>query len=248
VSAMVDPARIVIATPVLGSPDNASVAWSYHIGVRALERCGAIMLMGDLAFSDDITRARSRQTWAALQRDGWDWLLFWDSDVAGTAEIACRMIERAEENGHTWVGAAYPRKRLPPMLPYRPLQEHLDAGQLTVVRDCIEVEGVGLGFTIVRRSTLEAMVSHYADELWFTDTHDLNNVHETIDIFDTMRTPVTEVNGRRFREKLSEDYAACRRWRQMGGRVQMYVGKGAPLPHVGTHAFVAEVADLGRLR
>jgi hypothetical protein len=239
--------RLLIATPLLGGPDNASVAYSYHVAVRQLERAGAVILPGELSFSDDIMRARSRCVWYALTRDTWDWLLFWDADNAPSDPgLVPRMIARADEDDHGWIGAAYPRKRLPPAIPYRPMLDQVRGGQIAIVRDCVEVEGIGLGFTLIRRSCLARMVEHYADELWFSDTNN-PDCPEVVDVFNGHFTETTTRGGRRFREKLGEDYAACARWRAIGGKVQMFVGEGAPIYHVGAHRFTAAREDIGRL-
>lgn len=245
---MPDARRVLIASPTLGHPDSAMVAYGYHVSVREVERAGSIILAGEISFADDIMRARSRCVWSALSRPSWDWLCFWDSDqpVKDTRVIP-RMIERAEEDSHWWIGAAYSRKRLPAAFPYRPLRAHIEEGRIPIVRDCVEVEGLGLGLTLIRRETLAAMVDHYREELWFTDSHDPKNIHETVDLFQGMFTPTQFRDGVRFREKLGEDYAACWRWRAMGGRVQMFVGEGSPIDHVGLHRFTATKEDMARV-
>jgi hypothetical protein len=220
------------------------VTWGYHVAVRQLERSGAVILPAELCFSDDLARARSRCVRVALERDDWDWLLFWDDDVVpADTSIVPRMIARADADRHDWIGAPYPRKRIPAQFPYKPLASSIDNGRIIVVNDCIEVELLAIGFTLIRRRSLAMMVMNYSDE-WFTDSHERGEVKETIGIFRQIMTPITHVNGRRFRELYSEDYSACYRWRQMGGKVQMFVGDGAPLAHVGGHVFLGAREDI----
>ncbi len=243
-----DPHKLIIATPLLGHPDSASVSYGYHTAIRRLERAGSIVLPnGELTFTDDIMRGRSRCVRYALSRPACEWLLFWDSDTNANDAIIPSMLARAEADGHMWMGASYPRKRLPPAVPFRPLPEHMRAGRLEIDKDCIEVAALGLGLTIIHRTCLERMTAHYREELWFSDTHDPGHVVETVDLFNAMFTPETTRGGERFREKLGEDYAACYRWRAIGGKVQMYIGEGTPVAHVGPHTFTATNADLCRL-
>lgn len=245
-----NPARILIATPLDGTPETAHVSYAFHRAVAQLERAGAVVVPSQLMFADDLARGRSRCVWHALQRaQEWDWILWFDEDVVvRDATIVPRMIKCAEEDGHLVIGAPYPRKRIEAMFPYKPMQAQLDAGKIEVVRDCVDVEFLAFGFMLTHRKCLEKMVAHYADE-WFFDSRLDGPAHETVALFrQVMTETVTLPDGRRHRDLLGEDYSFCWRWRQMGGKVQMYVGNGSPLGHVGGHVFTGEWADLGRVR
>lgn len=238
--------RLVIATPIYGTPETATVHAGYHHAVRALERRGAEIIPHEIMFSDDICRARARCVDYALRR-GFDWLMFWDSDVfPRDPSIVARMLERATVDGHHWLGAPYPRKRMPAMFPYRELP---GKAALEVVRDCAEVEALAIGFTLISQWCLQKMWNHYRSTLWFSDWRGSPDgafePRELVDLFDFMREPERQVAGHRFREKLSEDYAACVRWRALGGKIQMYVGDGAPVAHIGSHVYTGRRDELG---
>lgn len=244
-----NPKRIVIATPTDGDPKTAVVTHGYHQAVRQLERAGAVIIPSEVCFSDDLARARSRCVWYCLQNPAWDWLLFWDDDVVPQdTSIIPRMIEVAEADDHWMIAAPYPRKRIPAQFPYKPLDEHLNSGDMVVKNDCIEVEFIACGFMLIRRKCLDHMCAYYEEQEWFTDVHDVKNIHETVALFRQVMTPETALMGRRFRELYSEDYSFCYRWRRMGGKIQMYVGPGSPLGHVGGHMFVGERNEIGRVR
>lgn len=242
--------HILITTPVdcSGDPRAAHVTLGYHIAVRALERAGALRLPDEIYFADDLARGRSRAVWyAATQCEEWDYLLHWDDDVIPNAPAA--LVKRMVETGFDVVGAPYPRKRNPLKFPYVPL------GQRTpVVRDCAEVKRLAFGFMLTSRACIDAMLTAYADE-WFTDEFDQDFPHETIALFKQLHTEETErdviVDGVkykrspvRYRELLPEDFSFCERWRAIGGKVQMYVGEGAPVGHVGGFVFQGEEKDL----
>ncbi len=245
--------RILIATPLDGNQHTAYVSAGYHHAVRQLERAGAVTIPSTLCFQDDLARARSRCVWYALQRGGFDYLLFWDDDVVPSdMTIVPRMIARAEADGHEVIGAPYPRKRILATFPYKPLAAQLEAGRIAVKNDCIEVEFMGIGFCLISASCLEKMVAHYADE-WWLDSHDGADLHETIALFKQVHTdeiliPDGKGGTLRHRDLLSEDYSFMHRWRAMGGKVHMYVGEGAPLGHVGGHVFTGGRDELGRVR
>lgn len=243
---MSDPTRLIIATPTDGAPPFATVTWGYHNAVRQLERAGANIIPSEVCFADDLARARSRCVWWALQRD-FDWLLFWDDDVVPKdTGIIPDMIDAAVRGRHSWLGAPYPRKRIPAAFPYKPLP---GATRMPVVDGCVEVELLAIGFTLISRECLALMVGHYREADWFTDGHDADNPHETVGIFKQVTTAtVTRPDGSRFRELYSEDYSACSRWRAMAGRIQMYVGPGSPVAHVGMHSFEGMPSELGNAR
>jgi hypothetical protein len=232
--------RLIIATPVDGTPTTGFVSCAYHNAVNRLYRAGAVSVPSELMFSDDIVRARSRAAWFALQRPGWEWMLWIDNDTAFDDAIVGRMIHLALTDGHEFIAAPYPRKRIPAAFPYKPLDENIAAGRQPVVNDCMEVDYIGFGFVLLARSCLEKMTAHYYEEDWFLDERGSDAPHPTVGLFKQVLTSK--------RELLSEDYSFCHRWRAMGGKVQMYVGEGAPLGHVGTHVFVGDRQELGSFR
>ncbi len=247
-----DATKLIICTPVDGNPHTATVSYSYHNAVRQLERAGAVVIPSEVCFSDDLSRARSRAVWYALQKPDWSWLLFWDEDVVvPDVTIIPRMLERAVFDGHDMIAAPYPRKRSPIDFPYKPLPASLESGRMEVKNDCVEVDLVAAGFLLVSRECLETMCDAYSND-WFTDAHDASNVHETVALFKQVHTDETKIadgkgGSMRFRELYSEDYSFCWRWRKIGGKIQMYTGPGAPLGHVGGFVYTGTGAELGQV-
>ena len=234
--------RLLIATPVDGNARTGSVCAAYHRAVLALQRMGDTAPLS-LIFNDDIVRARSQAVHFALKREDWDYVLWIDSDTVFDPEIVPRMLA----TGHPVVGAPYPRKRIPARFPYKPLDESLQSGGFNIVRDCIEVDYLGFGFMLTSRKALQSMVDWYREEDWYTLQHPDGDLEDVVGLFKQIVVPRTSPSGRKARDLLSEDYSFCHRWRAIGGKVQMYVGEGAPLGHVGLHEYTAELADLARL-
>lgn len=240
-------ARLLIATPVDGLATTARVTWGYHQAVRQFERAGAVIIGAESSFADDISRARSRIACSAVERPGWDWLLWWDDDVVPQDTT---IVQRMLECGHDWVGAPYPRKRIPAAFPYRPLRADRTSGRLPVVNGCIEVQDLSIGFTLQSRKCLEDMIKHYDATEWWIEGDGVGGWRREVGIFRQVRTaPEMVPDGKggtmEFCELMSEDYSACWRWRQMGGKIQMYVGPGAPVNHVGMHSFKGEIREIG---
>ena len=228
--------RIIIATPLDGTPQTGFVSAAYHSAVVRLHQAGAISVPFTLMFSDDIVRARSRAVWYALQREDWDYMLWIDSDTAFDDAIVPRMVKIAEARKIGFIAAPYPRKRIPAKFPYRPLASDMVTGRLPVVDQCIEIEMIGAGFMLHSREMLSKMTEVYAHDS-FLDRHDESAPHDTVALFGMLKTDAGEL--------LSEDYSFCRRWRLIGGKIYMYVGEGSPLGHVGSHVFTGTQAELG---
>lgn len=73
----------------------------------------------------------------------------------------------------------------------------------------VEMQHIGLGFTLIRRRVLEALLNRYADGI-FEFVHSGDHV-------------------------IGEDQVFSKKWRDMGGRIWMHTG--VCLGHVGLHIF-----------
>lgn len=237
--------RIIIATPVDGRPENATVTHAYHTCVRRLERAGAIILSADLTFCQDLVKARSVAAYTALQREDWDWVLWWDEDVlVPDTAIVPRMLAIAEAHGYEFIGAPYPMKRSRVQFPYKPL--HVES---KVENECIEVEHMGFGFVLTSRKCLARMTEAFASE-WFS-AGPPTEPYRVVALFKQIHAQemAVEIAGKpiTIRELFGEDFSFCHRLRHIGGRVMMYVGPGAPLAHVGGHVYTGKREELGNV-
>jgi hypothetical protein len=84
------------------------------------------------------------------------------------------------------------------------------------------------GFMLIKRSVIEQMYARYTPELKCVNDHINRDFDEYCAIFDCMIDP----ESRRY---LSEDYAFCRRWQMMGGKI--YADVTTTLGHVGNLRF-----------
>jgi hypothetical protein len=214
--------------------------------VRLAEQ-GAQAIPESLFFADDLVRARSRAVSYALERKAWDWVLWWDDDVAPQdVSIVQRMVETAQRHGYDMLGAPYPRKRIPAKFPYKPIQQ-----QSPIVNDCVEVDLLAFGFMLTSRHCLQYMSDSY-DDIWFSDRHDDGPFRRIPALFSLVHGPeyvALNESGESvlLRDLYSEDYSFCRRWRDIGGKVHMYVGNHTPLAHIGSCAYLGSKAELGNV-
>ena len=85
---------------------------------------------------------------------------------------------------------------------------------------------------MIRRSALQKMQDHYREQLrYVNDIGFYNNncrPEHCVAIFDTLIDPIS-------RRYLSEDYAFCKRWRDIGGEV--FANMNHRLVHTGAASF-----------
>lgn len=92
---------------------------------------------------------------------------------------------------------------------------------------------VPFGFALIKREVFEKMTAYYKDSLrydmdWEASGDRPASHEEHVGLFHTIL---------RDRVYQNEDVAFCRRWKEMGGRLHLYVGDGAPLEHIGYTSF-----------
>ena len=225
------PIRILIATPVRAADHMcASVTVGYADGVRKLSRVMPVeMLDTTITYGCDVVRARNRLAAIAL-RDfpRCTHVLWWDDDQwPDDPRIVLAMLATGE---HV-IGAAYTRKRFP----VRWVHQLLDGKEQ--VGDVLEVRSIGFGFTITSMHSLRKLseaakiprlVPIKIGEEWstemrpdvyteFTDLKVANIFGHLYDRLDMAGDPTDSV-------LLSEDFAFCKRWRDLGERVTLLCG------------------------
>ena len=243
--------KILIATPVYGSPDAASVSVAYHEALLSMARSGQIQIAPHMMWlGEDLVRVRCRCLKYFLDQTDCTHLLFWDSDVGGSDPTGARaccalalMGMLAEDVD--LIGATYPRKRilwdqvrtLGAAHAYSWPLRRMDPGtDVEFVGRKARVAGVPFGFALIKRACAVAVARHCVDQdLVFVDWYD---DHEFL-------TPLAfQLLVGNKHELLSEDNSFCQRAMDAGLSVWLYVGPGAPLDHVGPMRFCGDSKGL----
>jgi hypothetical protein len=203
-----------------------------------------------------ITRARN--TLVQLFMDGdYTHLLFIDADLAFNPEAVIRMLEYDKDV----VTGIYPRKTIDWTKVKKRLKDNPDMSEdellaaslqynlnvanpekIMLEKGFIEVMDGPTGFMMIKREVFERMANVYPDLKFIPDQH-INQSHETefdyhktsdwnYAFFDTM----IESKSKRY---LSEDYAFCRLWQNMGGKIYADIISG--MTHYGNYAFKGNV-------
>lgn len=232
---------VYLATPCYG----ALVHTVYmNAVIRLIGACAAqgVGLHVDLMGGDAlITRARSRLTAQFLAHPQATHLLFCDADIGFAPENVFRLLEADKE----MIGAVYPLKTIDWDKARKAMQRGVADVQASalgyVVRflpnanNSVEVNDgfaqvayAGTGFLMIKRQAVQRIVDAYPETRARMGDMADPLATEAAMIFDTMIEPET-------RQYLSEDYAFCRRWRDLGGEI--WADFQARLTHVGPAAY-----------
>ena len=211
------PVRLCIGTPMYGG----QAFDGYQSGMFDLQaECGQRgIALGQIIIRNesDIRRGRNNVLHRFLHSDATH-LLFVDADITFAARDALRVVAHCQANPDAIVGATYRRKTLDRHdYAFIPMPH----GTPVLAAELVEVIALPGGFMCIPRRIAERMAgAHHAE--WYTDSN-LQGAR-VIDL----AAPIIDEHHVYW----SEDYALCRRWRALGGRVLL--DPNIELGHTGT--------------
>jgi hypothetical protein len=247
---MTERIHLVVATPCFGGQVSCIYASSIFHLQSAVRSKSNINLKVELRDGDAlITRARANLMTLFLDDPTTTHFLFVDADIGFTPDQVFRLIE----SGADVVAGAYPIKRVNwdkakraieaqrPNVPSAALDYVLeinDPDHVAVVNGFTRVRYAGTGFLMIRRPVFEKMCAHPAyASLQFFREHSLDPLAGSLNrfaLFECMIDPNT-------RTYLSEDFAFCKRWTDIGGEI--WLDLQSRLDHVGPSVFHGDVSS-----
>ena len=165
-----------------------------------------------------ISLGRSIMLNRALKDPNWTHILWIDADLRFEPQYIHSMLIDDQDI----IGGFYPKKGLPIDFASSPAPGGEDTEHL------FETTFVATGFMMIKREVVNAMVEHYREELGFYYQGTEDAVHLFHPIID-------EDLNKLF---LTEDYAFCKRARDIG--FKCYMSKRFELPHIGVFEYSAE--------
>jgi len=242
---MSDRPSIFLATPCYGGLAHIHFMQSV-LALQAACIARGVGLQVELGGGDALI-PRARATMAAKFLAGpHTHLLFVDADIGFSPDQVFRLLEADRD----LVGGVYPTKRIDwdkvRAAAQAGLKDLMAASVGYVVRflpsatNSVELDDqgfgpvayVGTGFMLVKRRAVQAMADAHPELA--AGMHDMGGGEPVVMMFETMIEPETG-------EYLSEDYAFCRRWRDLGG--QVFADFGTRLAHVGHAVYVGSLMD-----
>lgn len=196
-----------------------------------------------------ITRGRNNIVQEFLAREQLTHLFWIDSDISFDSSAVFRLLlaNRDVAAGvYPMKNNNWPREGLPKDMtqeefeiryaqyPFNPiLHGAAPVGPYADAHGFVEVAEAPTGFMVIKRDVFTRMMRHYPNLNYTPDGppgHPRAHLHWLF--FDCMVDP----DSRRY---LSEDYAFCRRWRDMGGKI--WVDSNSKLMHQGQHLFKGDL-------
>jgi len=237
--------NLVVATPCFGGQISALYATSLFKLQASLRSYSGVSLK--VLFKDGdalITRARASLVSQFLDDPEATHLLFIDADIGFAPEQVVRLLGC----GADMCAAVYPIKRIdwertkttlaagraaPAALNY--VFEVEDANAVVEKGGFIKVRYAGTGFLMIQRSALERMCAQYP-QLKYRRDHSLDAATESNNRFALFESVIAEDGT-----YLSEDFAFCKRWIDIGGEI--WADLGSKLAHVGPMTFHGDLAS-----
>lgn len=186
-----------------------------------------------------VHRARNVSVGRFVQKSEAELFMFVDADVHFDPESVIRLIECE----HDISVACYPKKivmweqaancvkqgitNVNPAMAASSLVVNFGAPNRPVVNGFVEILDGPTGFMVIKRDVFTRLEKQFPD-LWCKNDHQNRDFDEYHACFDCMIDP----QSKRY---LSEDYAFCRRWQQIGGSI--YADINTTLGHVGNLPF-----------
>jgi hypothetical protein len=193
-----------------------------------------------------ITRARASLVSQFLDDPAATHLLFIDADIGFEPEQVLRLIEC----GVDMCAAIYPIKRIdwdkvkstiaagrpdPASAALKYVFEVDNPNAVTARDGFVRVRYAGTGFLMVRREALARMCAHYS-QLKFKRDHSLDAASTSDNRFALFECMIADD-----RTYLSEDFAFCKRWTDIGGEI--WADVNSRLIHVGPAAFAGDLSS-----
>jgi len=230
--------KLMVSTPCYGGV----CLQHYAESIMKLQRTCAMnkihMLLDTTENESLVHRARNIAVARFYQKTDCTHFMFIDADIHFDPESVIRLIK----SDHDVAVAPYPKKTImwdqaeqaikdgdtrDPNKIVSSLVLNFKYSNTPVVNGFAEVLDGPTGFMLIKRSVFTNMFEAYPELLCVND-HQNRDLETYYAVFDCMIDPETK-------RYLSEDYAFCRRWQRMGGKI--YADISTTLGHVGNIRF-----------
>lgn len=190
-----------------------------------------------------VHRARNVSVGRFMQKTDADYFMFIDADVHFDPQSVLKLLG----SGHDLSVACYPKKTImwdqaaegirngddrPMHFLTSSLVVNFGRQRLQVDNEFIEILDGPTGFMLIKREVFKKLEDAFP-ELWCVNDHANRDIEKYHACFDCMIDP----DSKRY---LSEDYAFCRRWQKVGGKIYAHIH--TTLGHVGNMMFCGSMS------
>lgn len=236
---------LFVSTPCYGGICLQGYAESMLRLQRTCAQRGIQMMLDTTENESLVHRARNLSVARFYQKTQATHFMFIDADIHFDPESVVRLIE----SDHDVAVACYPKK----CVMWEQAESQVKTGDTTkdlarvssslvmnfkyqqtqILNGFAEVLDGPTGFMLIKREVFTKMFEHYP-ELTCVNDHQNKDLDKYCAVFDCMIDPVS-------RRYLSEDYAFCRRWQQMGGKI--FADCLTVLGHIGNIRFQGSMEE-----
>jgi hypothetical protein len=237
---MSKPVHLFIATPCYGGLIHQRYMQCTYLLMQYGAAHGIRVQLELLGRESMITRARNMLV-SQFMDSGATHLFFIDADTGFEIQQVLRMLAFDQDV----VAGMYPLKLIDwneEALARAQAGEPLDYAAIRFVgtpssplkRDgaFVEADYAGTGFMMIKREVIARMFESYP-QLKYKCAHNCTDVYLSENQYALFDGIIDEDS----REYLSEDYAFCKRWRKIGGKI--WLDTESRLVHIGNHEFYA---------
>ena len=243
---------VMIATPCYGGQLTEGYLHGLLSTTAKAANKGIQIHLNTMGNESLVTRARNTLVTQFLDFDEkepekFTHLLFIDSDIGFRAENVFRLIE----SGYDVCAGIYPRKSIDwksiPKFIKETGEENLEQKALgynlnfakplviKVKNGFTDVLDAATGFMCIKKEVFYKMKKEFSN-LKYTSDQIINNERFSSQNCYAFFDCIIDEKSNRY---LSEDYAFCRLWQKIGGKI--YADVNTPLTHYGTHPFAGHV-------
>ncbi|MBL9071458.1 MAG: glycosyltransferase [Sphingopyxis sp.] len=252
--------RLMVATPIYEGAQGTYVRALLDLALRA-QAAGMPVRFEFILYQPSISRARNLLSAMFLQSDCTH-LLFIDADIDFSPDDVFSLIRAMDANAEVGVlGGAYPRR----MINWRNVARAVELGlakdnpaelaryagefalqfvnpnQSFKMTDLVELARLGTAMMLIRRAVMEGMLDALPDLVFRPDPLE-RQTHGVGEIEPAFFCPLIEPENQAL---LSDDYAFCRRVRDVGFRI--WLAPWIRTTHAGPAVFSGTLADTVQL-
>jgi len=223
---------------------NTSYMFSILRLITTLKDLNVSATLFPIAFDSLINRARNAALAHFMSDPSATHLLFVDSDIEFDPKDVIRLLQANEPI----IGAPYAQKwlnqdKLKKVFSQNPLPENPlslctnhsvhPSPNAVLTNEKLEVDYLTTGFMLIQKHVVETLIKHYPERNYKNDIDGYMSADPTqfYNLFSVEINPHTK-------RLESEDYAFCRLWKQVGGKI--YILGDVKLVHYGFFGFTAK--------
>jgi hypothetical protein len=218
--------HVMVAIPAYTGTIHLGTMRSLFTDLLSLQARGDSWTLHDECGNALIADARALIVAQFLASDA-DTLVFIDSDVCWEAGALLKLVDYPVD----MVAGIYPQRRDP--INYC-VKWDTSKTERIAENGLLQVEGVPAGFMKLSRKQLESMVEQYPDTEFYVESAP------------DQKAWALFADYRIGKHKMGEDYAFCRRWTDMGGKV--WIDPEIKMGHIGNKTFQGHLGDYLRNR